>query len=120
MAAGALYGSDMVYLREADNGAIRILFEHFGPAPLESAPFTLDRTREHVFEIEWASFAPDRFGAATEGEVVVRVNGEDALRTRSAFHDFPDEHPALGRNPFGTTCAPQFRGWVVEAAWRER
>ena len=23
----------------------------------------------------------------------------------------------IGRNPFGTTCAPEFRGWIYDARW---
>ena len=117
LAAGAMYGSDMVFVREAGDGRLKFVFEHIGSPEQASQPLALDRAREHEVEIAFPSLADESFGHNGTGEVWVRVNGAEALRVKSAVYDFPPGHPALGRNPFGTTCAPEFRGWINEARW---
>jgi hypothetical protein len=118
-AAGDLYGSDLVLVREAANGALQLCFEHFG-SPLQlTPPLALDRRQEHVLEIRLPTFARGKLGERAAGEILVRVNGATALREPTDTHGFPADSARIGRNPFGTTCGPDFRGWIVDAAWSD-
>jgi hypothetical protein len=114
--AGARHGSDMLIVRRSGEGAV-FVFEHFGFTPLESAPFELTPWREHMIELVLPSFRPEAFGEPATGEVRVALNGVEILRAESACHPFPPGTESIGRNPFGTSCAPEFRGWILEAKW---
>ncbi len=117
-AAGALYGSDMVFVRGAAGGATEFRFEHFGAPHVVSASVPLAPLAEHTIEITLPSFAlGENFSRAGTGDVSVRVNGTEALRGRSDCYGFAAGEEAVGRNPFGTTCAREFRGWLLEARW---
>ena len=120
-AAGARYGSDMVFVREASDGAVTFYFEHFPGSQLVSKPVRLAAAREHLIEITLPSCPADRtFSGAATGEVTVRVDGEEVLRGRSDCHAFAAGDERVGYNPFGTTCAREFRGWLLEARWTGR
>jgi len=120
-AAGALYGSDIVFVREATGGAVTFHFEHFAKTHLVSEPIRVARNREQVVELVLPSCpAGEAFGRATSGELIVRVNGVDVVRGRSECAEFAPGDERVGRNPFGTTCAPEFRGWLTEITWLGR
>jgi hypothetical protein len=114
--AGVHYGSDMLFVRPVAGG-FKIVFEHFGAQQIESAvlPHT---SGTHDIELVLASFgdAKKDFGFAT-GEVIVRLDGVEILRGRYPCYTFPEGNEKIGRNPFGTTCGPRFRGWIVSAEW---
>ena len=61
--------------------------------------------------------ANETFSGAATGEVTLRVDGEEVLRGRSECHAFAAGEERVGYNPFGTTCAREFRGWLLEARW---
>jgi hypothetical protein len=61
--------------------------------------------------------ANETFSGAATGEVTLRVDGEEVLRGRSDCHAFAAGEERVGYNPFGTTCAREFRGWLLEARW---
>ncbi|MDO8543035.1 MAG: hypothetical protein Q7S40_21530 [Opitutaceae bacterium] len=113
--AGALYGSDIVFMRQTSRG-VAFVFEKYGAGPVESAPVPL-AGREHVIELLLPSFQPEKFGFDAIGDVIVRVDGREVMRTRQVCYAFPAGSEQIGRNPFGTTCAPEFRGWILEAKW---
>ena len=117
-AAGLLYGSDIVFVREAGNGAVKLSFDHFEVSRHESKPLELAPGKVHTIEIIMPScHAGDAFGRAATGEIRMRVEGVEVLRATSACHRFTPGSESVGANPFGTTCAPAFRGWIMEAAW---
>jgi hypothetical protein len=68
-------------------------------------------------EIEMASFLPDAYGIEATGDVVVRLDGREMMRTRQVAYPFPWGDERIGHNPFGTTCAAYFRGWIYDARW---
>jgi hypothetical protein len=118
LALGVIYGSDVVFVRDAGAGATKFVFEHFGGATHESAPVQLARGQVHTIEITLpSSVSGSTFGNAATGEVRVRVNGSDVLRVTSECHSFRPSSEAVGSNPFGTTCARLFSGWLLEARW---
>ena len=118
LATGVLYGSDVLFIRDAGGGAIKFVFEHFGASAHESAPVRLAPGQVHTFEITVPSGVTGvGFGSAATGEVKVRANGLEVLRATSACHGFGAGSEAVGRNPFGMTCARVFSGWVIEARW---
>jgi len=51
------------------------------------------------------------------GEVIVRLDGKEVMRTWQVAYPFPWGHERIGENPFGTTCAVRFRGWITDARW---
>lgn len=117
-AAGAHYGSDIVFLRPAENG-FRVAVEHYGAAAVQSGvlPFT---GAPLTLEIRLPAFGDGGagFGGEATGEVAVWIDGAEVLRERQPGYGFSPGRETIGRNPFGTTCAPAFRGWVLEAQWR--
>jgi hypothetical protein len=117
LALGAHYASDIVFVRPAADG-VRFAFEHHGAPAVESA--TVAHTASvRVVEIESPSFWREgkELGLAGTGDVIVRVDGREAIRSRQAAADFFPGTEQIGRNPFGTACGPEFRGWILSAAW---
>ena len=116
-ATGALYGSDILLLRDAGNGAVTVSFEHFGAPAIMSAPIPLVPGREHTIELVLPSASPANFCASTKGDVVVRLNGQEVLRALSETQPFGAGSETIGRNPFGMSSTREFRGWILEARW---
>jgi hypothetical protein len=73
--------------------------------------------QEHILEITLPSCAAAAFGVGGKGDVVVRVDGQEVLRTRSDTHGFGAGSEAIGRNPFGPAPVREFRGWILDARW---
>jgi hypothetical protein len=116
-AAGALYGSDLIVVRDAGDDAVTLHFEHFGAPPVATPRLQLPPGREHTIEITLPSCSSRGFSNAANGDVILQVNGEVALRTRSDCHAFAGGSEAIGRNPFGMSSTREFRGWILEARW---
>jgi hypothetical protein len=117
-AAGALYGSDILFVRDAGDGAVKFVFDHFEVLRHESAPLQLPPGSVHTIEITLPSCpVGDAFGRAASGEVTVRLNGVEVLRGNTPCHGFIPGNESIGANPFGTTCGRAFRGWLIEARW---
>lgn len=114
-AAGALYGSDIVFVRPA-GGGVKFVFEKYGQPQVESEPIAL-ASGDQIVELDLPSFNAASFGSDAIGDVVIRLNGAEVLRTRQYTYAFPAGSEAIGRNPFYTTCAAEFRGWVLDAKW---
>jgi hypothetical protein len=114
---GALYGSDMVFIKEAGQGHVKFVFEHFGSPHSVSSPIWVDRTKEHAVEITLPSFAPEQFAQAKAGNVRILFDDNQVLSTHSETYAFSPGLEQIGRNAFGTTCAEEFRGWMLEAMW---
>jgi hypothetical protein len=116
-AAGAHYGSDIVFVRPADRG-FKLVFEHYGSPQVESAVLPLERRDRRVdLVLPSCRRGQEEFGAYVTGDVIVRIDGTEVLRTRQACFGFAPGSEMIGRNPFGTTCGPVFRGWVLDATW---
>lgn len=117
-ATGALYGSDLVFVRDAGAGEVTFVFEHFGAPMLASRPVHLAPWRRHIVEIDLPSCAADAtFSHAATGDAIVCVDGVEVLRGRTDCFGFAAGNECAGRNPFGTTCAREFRGWLLDARW---
>jgi hypothetical protein len=116
-AAGAHYGSDMVFAR-ATNGGFKLVFEHYGSPQVESPVLSLTRDT-HTIDVVLPSCArgEKEFGDYVTGDVIVRIDGTEVIRTRQPCYGFPPGTERIGQNPFGTTCGPTFRGWLFEARW---
>jgi hypothetical protein len=114
-AAGANFRSSIVFV-EAVEGGLRFAFENY-TFPRVHSPVFQPRPEGHMVELEMASFRPEAYGIEATGDVVIRLDGKEMMRTRQIAYPFPfgDEH--LGSNPFGTTCDPTFRGWLYDARW---
>ncbi len=119
-AAGAHYQSDMVFVRATPGGFV-FVFDHYGSPQIVSAVLPLSAP-SRVVEIDLPSCAPGEknFGEAKSGEVVIWSDGREVLRSRQACHAFVPGTELVGRNLFGTTCAPEFRGWLLDARWVAR
>lgn len=114
-AAGAHYRSSIVFVQPAPGG-VKFVFENYTLPRIESAVFQ-PSPDGHVVELEMASFNPDTYGVEATGDVVVRLDGREMMRTRQVGYPFPWGHECIGSNPFGTTCALEFRGWILGARW---
>jgi hypothetical protein len=59
------------------------------------------------------------FGTPVAGEVVVTIDGREALRAWSDTYGINDDDVAIGRNAVGiTTLSQEFRGTVLSVNWR--
>ncbi len=115
-AAGAHYRSSIVFVEAVAEGGLRFSFENYS-LPRVHSPVFHPRPEGHVLELEMASFRPDAFGVEATGDVVIRLDGQEMMRTRQVAYPFPWGHEHIGHNPFGTTCGPEFRGWIYDARW---
>jgi hypothetical protein len=114
-AAGAHYRSNILFA-EPVPGGLRLTYENYTFPRVSSLEFAPD-PRGHLLELEMASFNPERYGHEATGDVVVRLDGREMIRTRQTAYEFPWGHERIGTNPFGTTCGLEFRGWIVEGRW---
>ncbi len=114
-AAGAHYRSSIVFVQPAEGG-IRIVFENYTLPRIETDVIR-PNPAGHLLELEMASFNPATYGVEATGDVIVRLDGKEVLRTWQVAYPFPWGHERIGENPFGTTCAPKFRGWITDARW---
>jgi len=117
-AGGARGSCDMVFLREVGH---KILFEfdHYGGAHRETAGWELDRRTTHQIAIALPSFDAGAFGHDRIGDVSVSVDSLEVMRFRTECYGFDPNLIGIGRNPFGTTCGKEFRGWILDARWRD-
>ncbi len=109
-AAGAHYRSTIVVLREVDGG-YRINYDNYGVSITQS-DLVPKKAGGYLIELELPNFRPEKYGVEHTGDVVIRVDGREVLRTRQVAFDFPWGEESIASNPFGTTCGPEFRGWV--------
>lgn len=114
-AAGAHYRSSIVFVQPVEGG-IKIVFENYSLPRIESDVIK-PNPAGHFLELEMASFDPAAYGVEATGDVVVRLDGKEVMRTWQVAYPFPWGHERIGENPFGTTCAAQFRGWITDARW---
>jgi hypothetical protein len=115
-AAGAHYRSSILFVRAAEGGGVKFVYENYATCVVESE--VVQPAREgNVIEIELPVFAPEKFGREATGDVLVRVDGREVMRTRQVCFEFGWGDEAIGANPFGTTCGPQFRGWLQDVQW---
>jgi hypothetical protein len=114
-ASGAHYRSTIVCVR-AVPGGYQFVFENYGGETVESEVVPL-APGGHRVELELPNFRPEAFGEEHTGRVVVRVDGREVLRSWQVAYPSPWGDEAYGRNPFGTTCANEFRGWLLDAKW---
>lgn len=114
-AAGAHFRSNILAVETWGDG-IRFAYENYSFPRVNSEPFK-PNPAGHWVELEMASFRPDDFGGEGTGDVVVRLDGKEMIRSRQEAYHFPWGHERIGWNPFGTTCAAEFRGWITEARW---
>jgi hypothetical protein len=114
-AGGAHYRSSIVFVRPAPGG-VKFVYENYGGATVESDLITPSASG-HFVELELPTFRPHAFGEEHTGDVVVRVDGREVLRTHQVAYPFAWGDEAIGWNPFGTTCALAFRGWILDARW---
>lgn len=112
---GAPYRSSIVFV-EAVEGGLRFSFENY-TFPRVHSPVFQPQPEGHWLELEMASFDPEAFGHEATGDVVIRLDGREMMRTRQVAYPSPWGHETIGTNPFGTTCALEFRGWIWDARW---
>jgi hypothetical protein len=114
-AAGAHMRSNILFVEPAGSG-MKFTYETY-TQPRVFTPMLVPGERGHVVEFEMASLRPDRYGIEGTGDVVVRVDGREMIRTPAPAYHFAWGNEGVGRNPFGTTCGDAFRGWILEARW---
>jgi hypothetical protein len=114
-AAGAGFRSNILFVETAPGG-VRFTYETY-TIPRVSSPVLAVNPRGFLLEFEMPSFNPDLYGHEAMGDVVLRVDGVEMFRTRQVGYEFPWGHERLGENPFGTTCADLFRGWIYDGQW---
>lgn len=113
--AGAHYRSSIVFVEAVKDG-LRFSFENY-TIPRVHSPVFQPRPEGHVLELEMASFRPDAYGHEATGDVVIRLDGKEMMRTRQVAYPFPWGDERIGKNPFGTTCSGTFRGWIYDVRW---
>jgi hypothetical protein len=114
-AVGAHYRSSILFVRQVAGG-VKLVYENYATCIVESE-IVQPSPDGNTIEIELPAFDPERFGKEKIGDVVVRVDGPEVLRTQQVCFEFPWGDEAIGSNPFGTTCGPRFRGWLLDVRW---
>jgi hypothetical protein len=114
-AVGAHYRSSILFVRTAPGG-VKFVYENYALALVESE-LVQPSPEGNTLEIELPACHPDRFGREATGDVVVRVDGREVMRTRQVCFEFSWGNEAIGVNPFGTTCGARFRGWLLDVQW---
>jgi hypothetical protein len=118
LAVGARYRSSMVPRREVPGGD-RFNHDNYDMANVESAVVP-PSPPGYLVEIQRLNFRPGQFRVEHTGDVVIRADGREVLRTRQVAFEFPWGAEAIGRNPFGTTCAAEFRCWLLDVRFVPR
>lgn len=116
-AVGAHYRSSILFVRAAPGGGVKFVYENHGVGVVES-DVVYPSPEGHTVEIELPAFHPERFGEEATGDVLVRADGVQVLHGRQVCFGFAAGSEAIGLNPFGTTCGPVFRGWLLAAEWQ--
>ncbi len=115
-AGGAHFRSSIVFVQGTGDGRAVFVYENYGGATVKSEP-VLPGRNGNVVEIELPTFRRAAYGVEHTDDVVIRVDGREILRTRQVSYPFDWGNEALGWNPFGTTCAAVFRGWLLDITW---
>ena len=113
--AGAHFQYNFLFVEPAPGG-IKLAFDTFGQPRVTSAVFR-PSPGGHWLELDLPAFRPDAYGQGGVGDVVVRLDGREVIRSRQPVWHFPEGWEALGDNPFGAVCRDVFRGWVLQARW---
>ena len=114
-AVGAHFRSNILFVEPAPGG-VKFTYETY-TVPRVSSPVIKVNPRGHQIEFEMASFQADPGGRDWTGDVVLRVDGVEVMRTRQTGYGFSWGEERIGSNPFGTTCSLYFRGWIADARW---
>ena len=114
-AVGAHFRSSIVFVRAVEGG-VKFVYENYANCLIESE-LVRPSPEGNTIEIELPAFDPEKFGREATGDVRVRVDGREVLRTRQVCFEFGWGSEAIGLNPFGTTCSPAFRGWLLDVQW---
>jgi hypothetical protein len=113
--AGAHYRSSILFVRAVEGG-VKFYYENYATCLVESE-LVRPSPAGHTLEIELPACGPERFGKEATGDVVMRVDGREVMRSRQVCYEFFPGNEEIGRNPFGTTCGPEFRGWLLDVQW---
>jgi hypothetical protein len=113
--AGAHFQYNFLFAEPAPEG-VKLAFDTFGQPRVTSAGFR-PSPGGHWLELDLPAFRPDAYGQGGVGDVVVRLDGREVIRSRQPVWHFPEGWEALGENPYGAVCRDVFRGWVLQARW---
>lgn len=108
--------ADFLFVEHVGEGRLRLGFEHWGKAPIFSAPFGLDFAADHRLEVALGSFPSARRspGYRPTGQLEVWLNGARLWEAAARFFPVSAAEVAVGHNPVGgTACAPAFSGAVL-------
>jgi hypothetical protein len=114
-ASGAHYESNILYVREDEQG-VKFVAHNYAHNPVESRPVPR-RPGGYEVELILPACRAESFGDRGKGEIIVRVDGEVVLQVVDVWHGFHPGEEQYGRNCFGTNCAAEFRGWMLDARW---
>lgn len=109
--SGRTGAGDLIYLIREAPDSIRIGHDHWGEGAAVSQPVTIDPLAPLDLEIDSPVLRPGE-----TAELVVKVNGRDALRLPRHFHAAAPGELFVGRNPIGaSTAGPELGGRIVLA-----
>ncbi|MFZ9837143.1 MAG: hypothetical protein ACO3JJ_01330 [Opitutaceae bacterium] len=115
VAAGAHFQYNFLFAEPAEGG-VKLAFDTFGE-PRVVSPVLQPSAAGHWLDVDLPAFRPEAYGQGGVGDVVVRLDGREVLRSRQRVWHFPEGWEALGENPYGVVCRDAFRGWVLQARW---
>lgn len=114
-ASGVHYESTILCVRPVAGGVV-FVYHNYGHNGVESAVVPRGRGPLEV-ELELPVFRTQAFGEQGRGDVVLRVDGREVLRRVDVAYGFHPGNEQYGRNEFGTNCAAEFRGWMLNVRW---
>jgi hypothetical protein len=115
---GSTDATDSLSIAYIDTNAVELRFLHTGGQLLFSRRIELDASPGHDLELSLPSFDPAVFGRASNGEVVVRWDGDEVMRASTSAAAFHADEIRFGERPMGTMMtAKYFTGAVVGHEW---
>lgn len=110
--------ADTLFVRFIDDRRIALGLDHWGYGGPVSAPFEIDRTKDHELEVQMGSL--DLRPVAGPAEVaarrrfLVKLDGQTVLETDQEFYPAKATQMFFGLNPVRASMADVFAGQIVD------
>ncbi|MCX6955666.1 MAG: hypothetical protein NTV51_26275 [Verrucomicrobia bacterium] len=111
---------DFLFVEYLDGGRVRFGLDHWGKAPVFSAPLAVDFATPHAIEVSLESFPRVLKEKREPKKIEVKLDGREVWAQEARLFAVGVQEVFVGRNPIGgTACPPLFTGAILEVK-RER
>lgn len=121
LCTGHTGAADTLSIDYMSRDEIQFRFDHWAAPLVMGPPVPVDENVGHDLEITYPSFAPAHFGQPAHGDVVVRLDGKEVLRTTADTYGFVPNEFYLGENHARSTLDDYyFRGAFIQRDWVQK